>query len=60
MSQLEVCQLRKQWDDAIAVKDISFEIKQGEFVALLGPSGCGKSTTLKMIAGLEEPTSGRI
>ncbi|WP_409525490.1 ABC transporter ATP-binding protein [Nitrincola sp. MINF-07-Sa-05] len=60
MSQLEVHQLRKQWDETIAVKDISFEIAQGEFVALLGPSGCGKSTTLKMIAGLETPSSGTI
>lgn len=60
MSQLQVCQLRKQWEDTLAVKDISFEIAQGEFVALLGPSGCGKSTTLKMIAGLEDPSSGSI
>lgn len=60
MSQLEVYQLRKQWEDTLAVKDVSFEIGQGEFVALLGPSGCGKSTTLKMIAGLEEPSSGTI
>lgn len=60
MSQLEVRQLRKQWQETLAVKDISFEIAQGEFVALLGPSGCGKSTTLKMIAGLEDPSAGSI
>lgn len=60
MSQLEVSQLRKSWHETVAVNDISFEIAKGEFVALLGPSGCGKSTTLKMIAGLEEPTAGSI
>ena len=43
-----------------AVKNISLDIKQGEFLTLLGPSGCGKTTTLRMIAGFEEPTSGRI
>ncbi|RAU17201.1 ABC transporter ATP-binding protein [Nitrincola tibetensis] len=60
MSQLEIRQLRKEWQETLAVKNISFEIAQGEFVALLGPSGCGKSTTLKMIAGLEHPSSGSI
>jgi len=44
----------------IAVKDLSFQCKQGEFFALLGPSGCGKSSTLRMIAGLEEITKGEI
>ncbi len=43
-----------------AVRGISFEVKNGEFVALLGPSGCGKSSTMRMIAGLEEVTSGTI
>ena len=43
-----------------AVKGISLEIKQGEFIVLLGPSGCGKTTTLRMIAGLEIPTGGSI
>lgn len=43
-----------------AVRGISFEVKNGEFVALLGPSGCGKSTTMRMIAGLEDVTSGTI
>lgn len=43
-----------------AVKGINLDIKAGEFVALMGPSGCGKSTTLRMIAGLETPTSGKI
>lgn len=43
-----------------AVDNISFEVNPGEFVTLLGPSGCGKTTTLRMIAGFEKPTSGRI
>ena len=43
-----------------ALKDISFSIKEGEFVSLIGPSGCGKSTILSIIAGLEEKSSGQI
>lgn len=44
----------------IALQEFSLEIKQGEFVCIIGPSGCGKSTVLKLIAGIEEPTSGRV
>ncbi len=43
-----------------AVHDVSFEVKDGELFTLLGPSGCGKTTTLRSIAGLEKPDSGRI
>lgn len=46
--------------DAWAVKDFNLEVKNGEFVSFLGPSGCGKTTTLRMIAGLEENTHGKI
>jgi NitT/TauT family transport system ATP-binding protein len=46
--------------DVVAVDDVSFEVRQGEFVALLGPSGCGKSTILNMVAGLLEKSDGRI
>ncbi len=60
MSFLSVQALSRHWADTRAVSEISFEIGEGEFVALLGPSGCGKSTTLKMVAGLETPTGGRI
>jgi spermidine/putrescine transport system ATP-binding protein len=50
----------KRFDDVVAVDDLSLEIEQGSFFALLGPSGCGKTTTLRMIGGFEEPTSGTI
>ena len=46
--------------DFYAVKDTSLEIKPGSFVTLLGPSGCGKTTTLRMIAGFDIPTEGKI
>jgi multiple sugar transport system ATP-binding protein len=53
--------LRKTYPDGTeAVKGINLEVKEGKFIVLLGPSGCGKTTTLRMIAGLEEPTGGRI
>ena len=50
----------KSFGDFTAVDDLSLVIPKGSFFALLGPSGCGKTTTLRMIAGLEEPTSGKI
>lgn len=52
--------LDKRYAGHHAVKGIDLEIRTGEFIALMGPSGCGKSTTLRLIAGLEEPTSGDI
>ena len=50
----------KAFGPVVAVRDVSFEIEPGALVTLLGPSGCGKTTTLRLIAGLERPTSGRI
>ena len=52
--------LVKQWNTVVAVDDISLKIQDQEFLVLLGPSGCGKTTTMRMIAGLEEPSSGDI
>ena len=52
--------VRKEYGDIVAVNDLSLEIRAGEFLVLLGPSGCGKSTTLRMVAGLETPTTGTI
>ena len=52
--------LRKEFDDVVAVNGIDLEINPGEFFTILGPSGCGKTTTLRMIAGLETPTSGEV
>ena len=47
-------------DEIRALSSISFSVEKGEFVAIIGPSGCGKSTTLRMIAGFELPTKGKI
>ncbi len=61
MSFLTLTDLRKVYDDGTeAVKSVNVSIEEGEFVVLLGPSGCGKTTTLRMIAGLEEATSGTV
>ena len=60
MAEIRVENLHKSFGDFAAVKDSSFVVEDGEFFVLLGPSGCGKTTTLRMIAGLELPTSGRI
>ncbi|QDY71507.1 ABC transporter ATP-binding protein [Qingshengfaniella alkalisoli] len=60
MADLTLENLDKNYGSFHAVKGIDLHVKDGEFVALVGPSGCGKSTTLRMIAGLEEITSGDI
>ena len=61
MSFLVLQALEKTFPDGTrAVKGINLSIKQGEFIVLLGPSGCGKTTTLRMIAGLERPSGGRV
>ncbi len=60
MTQLELTKLVKRFGDVTAVKAISLRVEPGSLVALLGPSGCGKTTTLRMIAGLEQPTEGDI
>jgi multiple sugar transport system ATP-binding protein len=60
MAEIIIKNLRKEFGDFTAVQSSTFKIEDGEFFMLLGPSGCGKTTTLRMIAGLELPTSGEI
>ncbi len=60
MAQVVMRALNKKYDEVHAVKDVNLDIKDKEFVVLVGPSGCGKTTTLRMVAGLESITSGRI
>jgi spermidine/putrescine transport system ATP-binding protein len=57
---LKLTRVTKSFGDFTAVDDLTLTIPEGSFFALLGPSGCGKTTTLRMIAGLEEPTVGSI
>ena len=58
---IELVGLTKEYEDGlVAVDNINLYVKKGEFITFLGPSGCGKSTTLRMIAGFERPTSGKI
>ncbi|MBN2751366.1 MAG: ABC transporter ATP-binding protein, partial [Rhodospirillaceae bacterium] len=60
MTTIRVQNIHKLYGETKAVTDISFVVESGEFLVLLGPSGCGKSTTLRMIAGLEDISRGRI
>ena len=60
MPEIVLSHVTKRWDKFYAVDDLNLVIDDNAFVTLLGPSGCGKTTTLRMIAGLETPTSGRI
>lgn len=60
MASLTLRSVNKRYGDVHAVKDIDFHAPQGDLVALLGPSGCGKTSTLKMIAGIEDITSGDV
>ena len=60
MSSIVLDKLTKQYNGAAAIHGVSFTVPAGSFTVLLGPSGCGKSTTLRMIAGLDTPTSGTI
>ena len=57
---LEMVGVTKPFDDVVAVDNATFSVEQGEFFSLLGPSGCGKTTTLRIVAGFEEPTAGKL
>jgi putative spermidine/putrescine transport system ATP-binding protein len=60
MSTVRLTQLSKHYGQTVAVHELDLEVADGELLTLLGPSGCGKTTTLRMIAGLVEPSGGRI
>jgi sn-glycerol 3-phosphate transport system ATP-binding protein len=60
LQSVVVRSLTKTWGEATAVDDVSFAVSPGQLLVLLGPSGCGKSTTLRLVAGLDEPTAGTI
>ena len=60
MTEIKLINLTKRFGSLTAVNNLNLKIGHGEFLVLLGPSGCGKTTTLRMIAGLEKPTSGKI
>ena len=57
---IELKNVTKAYGDNVVIEDVSFYVKKGEFITFLGPSGCGKTTTLRMIAGFDLPTSGKI
>ena len=59
-ADLELVNVRKDFPGFTALEDMDLKIPAGEFFALLGPSGCGKTTTLRIVAGLEEPTAGKV
>ncbi len=60
MTHLALTDISKQFGDNLVVRDFNLDVSKGEFVSFLGPSGCGKTTTLRMIAGFETPTTGRV
>jgi multiple sugar transport system ATP-binding protein len=61
MAHVSIRQLNKKYDNGFhAVKDVNLEIRDKEFLVLVGPSGCGKTTTLRMVAGLEDISSGTL
>ena len=60
MSSISLKNVKKAYGDDVVIENLNLEIKDGSFTVLVGPSGCGKTTTLRMIAGFEKPTSGKI
>ena len=60
MTRVQLADVTKKFGTTVAVDHFSADIADGEFITLLGPSGCGKTTTLRMVAGLVDPTAGQI
>lgn len=60
MAEIRLKNINKRWGDFVGVQDFNLDIADREFLVLLGPSGCGKTTTMRMIAGLEDPSAGEI
>jgi multiple sugar transport system ATP-binding protein len=60
MAGVQLKNLVKRWGGTVAVQQLSLDIADGEFLVLLGPSGCGKTTTMRMVAGLDDPTEGEV
>ena len=60
MARVQLNNISKSWGSAVGVKHMSLDIADGEFLVLLGPSGCGKTTTMRMVAGLEDPSTGEV
>ena len=60
MARLRLDSLSKRYGDFVAVRDVTLDVADGEFLVLLGPSGCGKTTRLRMIAGFITPSAGAI
>ena len=60
MAEIQLRNLTKKWGAVVGVRNFNLDIEDKEFIVLLGPSGCGKTTTMRLVAGLEEPTRGDI
>ena len=60
MARVQLKHIAKRWGTTTAVEPLSLDIADGEFLVLLGPSGCGKTTTMRMVAGLEDPSAGEV
>ena len=60
MAGVQFKRVSKRWGDFVGVRDLDLIVEDKEFLVLLGPSGCGKTTTMRMVAGLEEPSGGEI
>ncbi len=60
MARVQLKKVSKRWGNTVAVQPMDLDVADGEFLVLLGPSGCGKTTTMRMVAGLEDPSDGEV